>query len=308
MTTIQADISIPQTSIVVDFQLGVKGADGKGWTGGNYDPETGKITFQSNDGLGFETEDIRGTGDGDGSGEDGKGWTGGSYNATTGQVTFASEDGLGFTTGDLRGAQGGAGSDGADGADGSDGSDGQTGPGWTGGEYEPSTGKVEFASDDGLGFETGDLRGADGADGAGVPTGGTIGQRLRKTSSNDYETAWADEPAEIGIALGDEVSDIEVGTGVVSFHMPISMNLVKVRLGFSTGPVGAAAEYDLKEAGVSVLSSPVSVPSGADTATSTAISDTSLAEGSKMTVDCSQIGSTTAGAGPKLWLIGTRAA
>ena len=37
------------------------GEDGKGWTGGSYDDETGIVTFTSNDGLGFSTDDIRGS-------------------------------------------------------------------------------------------------------------------------------------------------------------------------------------------------------------------------------------------------------
>ena len=37
------------------------GEDGKGWTGGSYDPETGTVTFTSDDGLEFTTGDLRGT-------------------------------------------------------------------------------------------------------------------------------------------------------------------------------------------------------------------------------------------------------
>ena len=58
---------------------------------------------------------------------------------------------------ELTGGSGGSGSDGADGAD---------GKGWTGGSYDSSTGVVTFTSNDGLGFTTGDLRGATGATGA----------------------------------------------------------------------------------------------------------------------------------------------
>ena len=36
------------------------GTNGKGWTNGSYDPTTGIVTFTSNDGLGFETTDLRG--------------------------------------------------------------------------------------------------------------------------------------------------------------------------------------------------------------------------------------------------------
>lgn len=45
---------------------------------------------------------------------------------------------------------------------GSPGLTGATGDGFTGGSYNASTGVVTFTSDDGLGFSTGDLRGADG--------------------------------------------------------------------------------------------------------------------------------------------------
>ena len=130
---------------------GVSGPAGPGFTGGSYDPSTGRITFTSDDGLGFTTEDLRGA-----DGADGAGFTGASYDPTTGQVTFTSNDGLGFTTGDIRG---------------SDGSDGADGPGFTGGSYDSTTGRVAFTSDDGLGFETGDLRGAAGAPGPQGPAG-----------------------------------------------------------------------------------------------------------------------------------------
>lgn len=99
-------------------------------------------------------------------GADGTGFTGGSYNSSTGVVTFTSNDGLGFSTGDLRGADGADGADGTNGTNGTNGTDGADGLGFTGGSYNSSTGIVTFTSDDGLGFSTGDLRGADGADGS----------------------------------------------------------------------------------------------------------------------------------------------
>lgn len=39
---------------------GTNGEDGRGWSSGNYDHETGKVTFKSDDGLGFQTGDLRG--------------------------------------------------------------------------------------------------------------------------------------------------------------------------------------------------------------------------------------------------------
>ena len=110
-----------------------RGADGKGWTGGSYNPSTGVVTFTSTDGLGFTTGNLKPT-----NGLDGKGWSSGAYNPTNGTITFNSNDGLGFTTSDLRG---------------------DIGAGWTGASYDSSTGVVTFTSNDGLGFSTGDLRG-----------------------------------------------------------------------------------------------------------------------------------------------------
>ena len=40
---------------------GINGVDGTGFTGGSYDSNTGVITFTSDDGLGFTTNDLRGT-------------------------------------------------------------------------------------------------------------------------------------------------------------------------------------------------------------------------------------------------------
>jgi hypothetical protein len=54
-------------------------------------------------------------------------------------------------------------------ASGADGADGVDGAGFTGGSYNAGTGVVTFTSDDGLGFVTGDLRGADGS-GSGTVT------------------------------------------------------------------------------------------------------------------------------------------
>lgn len=43
--------------------------------------------------------------------------------------------------------------------------------------------------------------GTDGADGQGVPTGGTTGQMLAKTTGADYDTEWVDPPTGGGASL-----------------------------------------------------------------------------------------------------------
>ena len=66
-----------------------------------------------------------------------------------------------FDTGDLRGGKG------------DKGDNGTNGKGWTGATYSATTGKVSFASNDGVSyvFDTGDLRGGAGANGKGWTSG-----------------------------------------------------------------------------------------------------------------------------------------
>lgn len=64
-----------------------------------------------------------------------------------------------------------------------DGSDGANGTGWTAGSYNTSTGVITFTSSDGLGFVTGDLRGADGTNGS-DGTDGVDGNGIASTSYN----------------------------------------------------------------------------------------------------------------------------
>lgn len=103
-----------------------------------------------------------------------------------------------------KGDQGPAGPAGAAGADGTD------GLGFTGGSYNASTGVVTFTSDDGLGFTTSDLRGADGQDG----TNGTNG-----TDGTD--------------GLGFTGGSYNSGTGIVTFTSDDG-------LGFSTSDLRGA--------------------------------------------------------------------
>lgn len=65
----------------------------------------------------------------------------------------------------VAGDDGANGTNGTNGTNGDDGANGTNGDGFTGGSYDSGTGVVTFTSDDGLGFSTGDLRGASGGGG-----------------------------------------------------------------------------------------------------------------------------------------------
>jgi hypothetical protein len=118
-------------------------------------------------------------------------------------------------------------------------------------------------------------------------------------------------PVEIGIACSDETSDLAVATGVATFRLPYAMTLTGVRATVNTAPTGSTIIVDINEGGTSVLSTKLSIDASEKTSTTAAtaavISDSALADDAEITVDIDQIGSTVAGAGLKVWLIGTRA-
>ena len=114
-------------------------------------------------------------------------------------IVFAG--GITFNDGTTMSTAAGAGADGEDGVDGSD------GKGFTGGSYDTSTGIVTFTSNDGLGFATGDLRGATGATGQ----QGEQGEKGEKgDAGNDGEDGQDGSNATVTAGTGIAVSDGEV--------------------------------------------------------------------------------------------------
>lgn len=118
-------------------------------------------------------------------------------------------------------------------------------------------------------------------------------------------------PVEIQLACSDETTALTTGTAKVTFRMPYAMTLTAVRSSVTTAPTGSTLVVDINEAGVSVLSTKLSIDASEKTSTTAAtaavISDSALADDAEITIDIDQIGSTIAGAGLKVTLIGTRA-
>jgi hypothetical protein len=114
----------------------------------------------------------------------------------------------------------------------------------------------------------------------------------------------------IPVAVGDETTDHTTGTAKVTFRMPFAFTLSAVRASLTTAPTGSSLVVDINEDGVSILSTKLSIDATEKTsvtaATPAVISDSALADDAEITIDIDQIGSTVAGAGLKVYLIGTR--
>jgi hypothetical protein len=118
-------------------------------------------------------------------------------------------------------------------------------------------------------------------------------------------------PVEIGLACSDETTALTTGTAKVTFRMPYAMTVTAVRSSVTTAPTGSTLVVDINEGGTSILSTKLSIDATEKTSTTAAtaavISDTALADDAEITIDIDQIGSTVAGAGLKVWIIGRRA-
>lgn len=114
----------------------------------------------------------------------------------------------------------------------------------------------------------------------------------------------------IGVACSDETTALTTGTAKVTFRMPYAMTVTDVRATVTTAPTDATLTVDINEGGTSILSTKLTIDSTELTSTTAAaaavISDSALADDAEITVDIDQIGSTIAGAGLKIWLIGTQ--
>lgn len=133
-------------------------------------------------------------------------------------------------------------------------------------------------------------------------------------SSSTYlrgNSTFAALPATVQLACSDETSALTVGTNKVVFRMPFAMTLTGVRASVTTAPTGSTLIVNIKENGTTILSTLLSIDATEKTSTTAAtpvvISDSALADDSEITIDITQIGSTVAGAGLKVSLIGTRA-
>ena len=113
----------------------------------------------------------------------------------------------------------------------------------------------------------------------------------------------------IMLAASDESTALTVATDKVKFIMPYAFTLTGISASVTTAPAGSTLVVDVNEAGTSIMTTNKIVIDADETSTATAataptLTDTTLASGALITIDVDQIGSGTAGAGLKVYLVG----
>jgi hypothetical protein len=110
------------------------------------------------------------------------------------------------------------------------------------------------------------------------------------------------------IAASDETTALETGAAKTTFRMPYAFTLTDVRASVTTAPTGATLTVDIHESGTTVLSTKITIDATEKTSTTAVaapvIGDAALADDAEITIDIDQIGSSVAGAGLKVYLIG----
>lgn len=114
----------------------------------------------------------------------------------------------------------------------------------------------------------------------------------------------------IQAACSDETSALTTGTGKLTFRAPHAFTLTDVRASVSTAPTGGTLlTVDVNKNGTTMLSTKLTFDASEKTTvtatTQRVISVTAIASDDEISVDIDAVGSTIAGAGLKITLIGT---
>jgi len=136
---------------------------------------------------------------------------------------------------------------------------------------------------------------------------GTAGKFLttQGTSSNPTYT---NPTLSFIVSLTAEDGDATVADDLAQIRMPFAFELTDVRAFCNTAPTGAGLTFDIEEAGSTILSTLLTIDATEKTSTTAStppvISDSTLADDAIISFNCDVIGSTLAGAGIKIVLIG----
>ena len=165
---------------------------------------------------------------------------------------------------------------------------------------EDATGEPSYKDDTGT---VTSLKGAAGAAGQGVPTGGTAGQVLRKIDGTDYNTEWATPAAAanryVNVALSDMTTDLTTGTAKAAWFAPEDGTLASVYIGVHDPSSSGVVRVDMNDSGGSVFTTrPAIDATEATSLTGTAAvldGTVSFVRGDKFTFDIDDAGADAKG-------------
>lgn len=128
----------------------------------------------------------------------------------------------------------------------------------------------------------------------------------KSSTGAEYDLTAAAGARWLALSVSDATTDLTTGAGKDTIFLPYAATLNSVFASVITPATGASLIFDINEAGVSVLSTKLSIDVTENTsgtaATPPVISDSALAQYAAISFDIDQVGSGTAGAGAKIWI------
>jgi len=135
--------------------------------------------------------------------------------------------------------------------------------------------------------------------------------KIYNTVASSWQEVGSTATQSLVVAVSDETTALTTGLAKLTFRMPYAFTLSEVRASVTTAPTGAPITVDINDSGVTVLSTKLTIDATEKTSTTAAvpsvISDADLADDAEVTIDIDVVGSTIAGAGLKVVLIGIKA-
>lgn len=118
-------------------------------------------------------------------------------------------------------------------------------------------------------------------------------------------------PETIVVACSDENTDLAVVSPAVTFRIPNRMRITNVIANLTTATEGNNLIVNINAGGVSIFTTNLLTVDAGEKTSITAttppnITTRTLSENEEMTIDIDQVGSTTAGAGLKVTIVGER--
>mgnify|MGYP003149458520 CR=1 FL=1 len=129
-------------------------------------------------------------------------------------------------------------------------------------------------------------------------------------ADDDGDLSWGRVIESFVLACSDETTLLTTGTKV-KFRMPYAFYVTAVRASLSTAATGGTLlTVDINDGGTTILSTKITIDASETTSTTAAtapvISDNDLADDAEISIDIDAIGSTNAGKGLKVAIIGFR--
>ncbi len=114
----------------------------------------------------------------------------------------------------------------------------------------------------------------------------------------------------LGFAGSDEITDLTTGAAKTTYRMPYAFLATEYRISVNTAPTGSVIQVDINKNGITVFTTELTIDATEKTSVTAAVpaviagGSTTWADDDEITIDITTVGSTIAGKGLKITILG----